>query len=113
MKEEGNKLTIAIILAMVLPGSGHIYLADKYRDYGIKISILFVIVTYLSNSVIFPFVLGFLSILIESLGLPYQLNNLLFPIISPLQFLPSFIIWYKQLRNILRITKANVITKDN
>ena len=108
MQIDENRRTIAVILSIVLPGSGHIYLGDNYRNYGIKVSILFVIVTYLSNSVIFPIVLDFLDV-----SFSLNFSNFLFAIISPIQFLPVFIIWYKQLRNILRIINTNVMTKDN
>jgi hypothetical protein len=42
-----EKRTIRIILGLLFPGVGHIYLGDKKERYrGIKIAIIFVLITY-------------------------------------------------------------------
>jgi hypothetical protein len=79
-----NKETIAIILSMVIPGAGHIYLGKQYRMKGVKISLIFVIVSFISSYIV--------ELLNQSL-------------LAPLSFFPIFIIWYKQLSNILKITR--------
>jgi hypothetical protein len=89
-----TKETIAIILSMVIPGAGHIYLGKEYKVKGVKIAILFVIVNFISFNILRPFLFGLL-------GSGYLPDILL----SPILFVPIFIIWYKQLSNILNITR--------
>lgn len=87
-----NRETIGIILGLLLPGAGHIYLGC--RDKGIKIAISFVIVSILflnilSNS-FFPLFHG---------GIPFVFLN----IFQGLMFIPPFIIWYRQIRDLQKI----------
>ncbi len=73
-----DRKTVAILLAMVIPGAGHIYYDPAKRRKGFGISIVFVILTFISYQLLGQY---------SALGL---------------QFAPVFITWVLQLRAVMR-----------
>lgn len=83
MAQEVDRKTIAILLAMIVPGAGHIYYSPSKRGRGFGISILFIIVTFLSYRFIGQFIgFGVFGNIIE--------------------FVPIFIVWALQMRAAMR-----------
>jgi hypothetical protein len=94
---------------MILPGAGHIYL--NLISKGVKISLVFVIVSYISLN-LFPiisgFLGGFLPVFFQEQELPITTLQILVIFISlsfqTISIIPLIIIWYKQLKDIVKIT---------
>jgi hypothetical protein len=76
-----EKDTIRVVLGLIFPGAGHIYLGNKKQMIrGIKIAIAFVIVSYLQNTV-FNFI-------------PFEFA-----------FIPLVAIWIWQIFDLIKITE--------
>ena len=104
---EYDKNVIGIVLAMIIPGAGHIFLGIISK--GIKISLSFVLLSYLLSSVS-PFLGNFIENFISSIfgyerWLYFFIDSISI-LISSIFLIPLIIIWYKQLIDIVRITEA-------
>ena len=103
MENTENKEIIPIILALVLPGTGHIYIGKRNR--GIKISITFVLVSYISNRL--------LDYILFEVTKNLDYFDYFQGLLSAITFIPIFIVWYKQLKDIIRIIESekNIIKR--
>jgi hypothetical protein len=114
-----QKETISIILGLLFPGAGHIYLGHK--DRGIKIAISFVVITIIFVNVIpralIPILEDESSKLVSYLYL-YFIQNVGFAIdgnateklitffinlMYGLVFIPPFLIWLNQIKDLLKM----------
>jgi hypothetical protein len=78
--EEVDRKTIAILLAMIMPGAGHIYYSKSKRRRGFWISIIFVIISLVSYKSGFGF--------------------------ASLELIPIFLVWALQLRAVMRFPEV-------
>lgn len=96
MSAEYDKRTIAMVLGLLFPGAGHI-LIDRVRR-GIKIAIVFVIVSYASG-VILNNILN--TQYIQDM-IPLE-NREIFYQLSALSFIPTFALWLFQIFDLSKI----------
>jgi TM2 domain-containing membrane protein YozV len=103
VKISSDTLRIAIILGVVLPGVGHMYLGQINR--GIKI-VLLLIFSGTVSAVLFSYVNTFISMLASQGPFtesdPYFIVNLVAPAIS----LIPLIVWVWQVRDLRKIIKG-------
>lgn len=87
-----EKRTIRIILGLLFPGIGHIYLGEKKEQYrGIKIAIAFVLISYFG----------------------YLLDPLRYGPFLDVRAIVIVGFWLWQIRDLMKITERNTYLKSN
>lgn len=93
-----DRKVVSILFALLIPGAGHIHLNQINK--GIKIAILFVIFSYMSLY-IFPNIIPFFF---NAFSFPVgDFEPVLFILSQSIGYFPVLIIWYKQLKDIMKI----------
>lgn len=85
---------------MIIPGAGHIYL--KLISRGIRISVTFVLLSFSLSSIV-PIISGFVYVYGGSF------MGLLPLLIQSIFVVPLLIIWYKQLKEVVRLSETKTI----